>query len=152
LNEELPQNEFDFVHTRWLLHHLPKPELAISQMSSALKPGGWLLLEEVDFFPTRASDSSDYREFMKALTDTVVKASGRDCFWARALPKIVAQTGLQQIGGEEDFSLLQGGSPVAEFFALTAEQMRERMISSGALTEEKLDRALSLLASPDFWA
>jgi SAM-dependent methyltransferase len=147
-----PDGTFDVVHTRWLLHHLPEPDIAIANMVRALRPGGWLLVEEVDFFPVQASDSSDYRDFMVALTDTVVKASGRDCFWARALPQIVARTGLLQIGGEGDFSLLQGGSPVAEFFTLTAEQMRDRLLTSGALTADKLDRALALLVSPDFWA
>ena len=152
LLEPLPEGDFDFVHSRWLLHHLPDPELAISRMVSALRPGGWLLLEEVDFFPVHASESTDYRDFMVALTDTVVKASGRDCFWARALPKILAGSGLKDVGGEGDFSLLQGGSPVAEFFSLTAEQMQGRMLASGALDKDKLDRALALLASPDFWA
>jgi SAM-dependent methyltransferase len=150
--KEPPEGLFDVVHCRWLLHHLPTPDVAIEHMVRALRPGGWLLLEEVDFFPVHASESSDYRDFMVALTDTVVKASGRDCFWARALPRIVAETGLVQIGGEGDFSLLRGGSPVAEFFTLTAEQMRDRMLESGALTADKLDRALRLLASPDFWA
>ena len=94
-------------------------------MVSALRPGGWLLLEEVDFFPVHASENTDYRDFMTALVNTVVKASGRDCFWARALPRVVAEQGLSNVSGEGDFSLLQGGSEIAEFFTLTAEQMRE---------------------------
>ncbi|WP_051661172.1 methyltransferase domain-containing protein [Bosea sp. 117] len=149
--DPLPPAEFDFVHTRWLLHHLPEPERAVRRMVEALKPGGWLLLEEVDFFPVHTSSSGLYRDFMVALTDTVVKASGRDCFWARALPQMVATMGLERVGGEGDFSVIQGGSPVAEFFALTADQMRERMLSSGAMSGERLDEALLLLKSPDFW-
>ena len=147
-----PESGFDFVHSRWLLHHLPKPELAIRRMIDALRPGGWLLLEEVDFFPVHTSTSQLYVDFMVALTGNVVKASGRDCFWARALPGLVAGMGLRQVGGEGDFSVLQGGSPVAEFFSLTAEQMRERIIGSGELSAKRLDEALGLLKSPDFWA
>lgn len=89
---------------------------------------------------------------MVALTDTVVTASGRDCFCARALPQIVSKSGLSSVGGEGDFALIQGGSPMAEFFTLTAEQMRDRMISSGAIDAEGIDSALALLASTDFWA
>jgi hypothetical protein len=48
--------------------------------------------------------------------------------------------------------VLQGGSPIAEFFALTAEQMRERIIESGELSAKQLDAPLELLKSPDFWA
>ena len=148
----VPERDFDLVHTRWLLHHLPEPEIAIRHMIEALRPGGWLLLEEVDFFPVRTSASPEYSDFMAALTGTVVKASGRDCFWARALPGIVAKMGLERVGGEGDFSVIQGGSPTAEFFSLTAEQMRERMIETGAQTGAQIDRAVALLASPDFWA
>jgi SAM-dependent methyltransferase len=152
LADPLPEGVFDFAHTRWLLHHLPDPEIAIRKMVAALKPGGWLLLEEVDFFPVRASSSTAYSEFMAALTGTVVAASGRDCFWARALPGIVATMDLVDVGGEGDFSVIRGGSPTAEFFSLTADQMREAMIERGAQTAEQIDAAKALLASPDFWA
>jgi ubiquinone/menaquinone biosynthesis C-methylase UbiE len=33
-----PESGFDLVHTRWLLHHLPEPEL-IRRMIDALRPG-----------------------------------------------------------------------------------------------------------------
>jgi SAM-dependent methyltransferase len=148
--DSIPDSSFDFVHARWLLHHLPNPELAVRRMIGALRPGGWLLLEEVDFFPVHTSTSQLYTDFMVALTGNVVRASGGDCFWARALPGLVAGTGLQQVGGEGDYSVLQGGSPVAEFFCLTAEQMREQMLAE--LSAERLDEALRLLNSPDFWA
>jgi len=48
---------FDFVHARWLLHDLREPELAIRRMIDALRPGGWSLLEELDFFPVHTSTS-----------------------------------------------------------------------------------------------
>ncbi len=147
-----PEGNFDLVHSRWILHHLREPEIAVRHMISALQPGGWLLLEEVDFFPVHASDNADYRDFMTALVNTVVIASGRDCFWARALPALIEGLGMQNIDGEGDFSLLKGGSEVAEFFALTAEQMREPMLASGAIDAEKLNRALELLSRPTFWA
>ena len=56
------------------------------------------------------------------------------------------------VTGEGGFSLLQGGGEVAEFFVLTAEQMRDRMLESQAIDEAKLGRALALLADPAFWA
>ena len=121
-------------------------------MIEVLRPGGWLLIEEVDFFPVHTSSSKAYSDFMVALTNTVVKAPGCGCFWARALPELVAGMGLLQFGGEGDFSVLQGGSPIAEFFSLTADQMRERMLESGAQSAEQLDHALALLNDPNFWA
>ena len=150
--ESVPEGGFDFVHARWLLHHLAEPKLAICRMIEALRPGGWLLLEEVDFFPVHTSASHVYRGFMDALTATVVSASGRNCFWARALPALVAEMGLRQVAGEGDFAVVRGGSPFAEFLSLTAEQVRDQMIESGRITAERLGEALELLSSADFWA
>ncbi|WP_083335565.1 MULTISPECIES: class I SAM-dependent methyltransferase [unclassified Rhizobium] len=152
LNDPLPETGFDIVHTRWLLHHLPDPEKALRRMVEALCPGGWLLVEEVDFFPVHASPSADYSDFMTALVNTVVKASGRDCFWARALPKTIAGMGLSNVGAEGDYSILQGGSPVAEFFKLTAEQMKERMFDAGTIDPSTFARSMRLLSDPTFWS
>ncbi|HKR47847.1 MAG TPA: class I SAM-dependent methyltransferase [Paraburkholderia sp.] len=149
---EPPGAPFDFVHSRWLLHHLREPEQAIRQMIDALRPGGWLLLEEVDFFPVHASSSTVFREFMVALVNTVVRPSGRDCFWARTLPETVAAMGLEELGGAGEFPVIQGGSPAAEFFELTAVQMRDQLLATGALAAPRLDEALQLLQSPDLWA
>jgi SAM-dependent methyltransferase len=143
---------FDFVHVRWLLHHLADPDLVINRTIGALRPGGWLLIEEVDFFPIHSSASQIYVDFMIALTRNVVSSSGRDCFWARALPSLLAGTNLREVGGEGDFAIVQGGSPIAEFFALTAEQTRERIIQSGDLSAERLDEALECLRCSKFWA
>lgn len=143
---------FDLVHVRWLLHHLPRPELAISRMVDALRPGGWLLVEDVDFFPVDTSSAQLYVDFMRALCRAVVlRASGRDCFWARALPALVAGMELRDIGTEGDVQVIRGGSPLAEFYSLTATQMRERILESRDLGSTQLDEALELLKAPHFW-
>jgi SAM-dependent methyltransferase len=150
--EDLPAGGFHLVHARWLLHHLPQPERVIERMIAAVRPGGWLLLEEVDFFPVQTSTSRLYVDFMLAVTGTAVAASGRDCLWARALPALVAERGLADLGGEGDFAFLRGKSPVAEFFQLTGEQMRDKVISRGAMSADRFDAALALLDDPTFWA
>ena len=48
--------------------------------------------------------------------------------------------------------MLRGGSPIAEFFQVTAAQMRERVIASGALSAQRFDAGVDLLKDPDFWA
>lgn len=44
----LPQRTFDLVHSRLVLHHLPQREKALQNMISALKSGGWILVEDHD--------------------------------------------------------------------------------------------------------
>ena len=46
--DALPGQAFDFVHARLVLMHLPDPQRALAAMVRALKPGGWMLVEEFD--------------------------------------------------------------------------------------------------------
>jgi SAM-dependent methyltransferase len=49
VRDALPEGRFDLIHARAVLVFLPQPEKAIAKMVVALKPGGWLLVEEPDF-------------------------------------------------------------------------------------------------------
>jgi len=150
--DPLPVAKFDLVYARWLLHHLPHPERVVERMMKALRPGGWLLLEEVDFFPLGASSSQVYIDFMTALTKTVVASSGGNSLWARSLPELITKQGLTSLYADAEVAILRGGSPIAEFFQFTAAQMREQVIASGALSAKRFDAGVALLKDPDFWA
>lgn len=43
-----PAGGFDLVHARLLLTHVPARAAALATMVRALRPGGWLLLEDAD--------------------------------------------------------------------------------------------------------
>jgi trans-aconitate methyltransferase len=49
LSDELPEREFDLVHARLVLAWLSDQGRGLQRMLAALKPGGWLLVEELDF-------------------------------------------------------------------------------------------------------
>src|SRR5688572_25531187 len=44
----LPGDAYDLIHARLLLMHLPTREKVLEQMAATLRPGGWLLIEEMD--------------------------------------------------------------------------------------------------------
>src|SRR5690606_36441685 len=46
--DDLEREAYDVIHTRLLLSHLPAHDAALQRMVAALKPGGWLLVEEFD--------------------------------------------------------------------------------------------------------
>ena len=48
LNDDLEEGVYDLVHCRNVLHHVAEPEKAVRRMADALRPGGWLVLEEPD--------------------------------------------------------------------------------------------------------
>ncbi len=48
VSDPLPRDPFDLIHARLVLVHLPEREKVLDRMVAALKPGGWLLVEEFD--------------------------------------------------------------------------------------------------------
>jgi SAM-dependent methyltransferase len=150
--DRFPEAQFDLVHTRWLLHHLPHPEQVVARMVAALRPGGWLLLEEPELFPHPHLRVPALRRLHGRVGGHGSGTFGAELLLARALPALVAGQGLAEVGGAGDSALLRGGSPIAEFFQLTGEQIRDKVLAAGALGAERFEAALALLDDPTFWA
>jgi ubiquinone/menaquinone biosynthesis C-methylase UbiE len=47
-SDPLPEQSFDLIHARLVLIHVPAREQALQRMVTALKPGGWLVIEDFD--------------------------------------------------------------------------------------------------------
>ena len=48
VHDELPAGEFDLVHARLVLLHLPRRHLVLDRLTSCLRPGGRLVVEDFD--------------------------------------------------------------------------------------------------------
>ncbi len=119
-------------------------------MVTAVRPGGWIVLEEPDFSPFLLSSSQTYTAFMSELARVAVAGSGGDCFWARNILGEIGSFGMEEIGAEADQFIVQAGVDWAEFFSLTSQQVRASMTTpEGALTEEAFDAGIALLADPE---
>lgn len=47
-SDPLPEKTFDLAHARLVLSHLPERRQVLQRMIAALKPGGWIVIEDVD--------------------------------------------------------------------------------------------------------
>jgi ubiquinone/menaquinone biosynthesis C-methylase UbiE len=45
----LEEDYFDVAHARAVIEHIPEREIALERMIASLRPGGWLVIEDVDF-------------------------------------------------------------------------------------------------------
>src|SRR5947208_12241052 len=54
--EPLDENTFDLVHSRDVLEHIPEREAVLDKMVAAVKPGGWLVAEDVDCMSALRAD------------------------------------------------------------------------------------------------
>ena len=89
--DPLPDTAFDLIHTRLVLIHVPQREATIARLASALKPGGWLVVEDYDTmlidraFPCAvADDAAIARKCFRALR-TLMELRGMDMSWGRSL-------------------------------------------------------------------
>ena len=146
--EPLPEGAFDLIHTRSLLIHLPDRNRIVGQLAAALRPGGWLLLEESDFYPIESVAAPEYRDAWRAINE-VLAAAGMETDWAHTLPARLAARGLVDVAAEAEVQMFPGASPMAEMMQLTFAQV-EGLVTSAA-GRQAIRAATAALADPTRW-
>jgi SAM-dependent methyltransferase len=153
VNEPLGAREFDFIHARLVLEHIPERDAVLRKLVHALRPNGWLLVESVDY--VSAIPVSDLGAAEHARSQSVrlheFEAAGIKFDFGRHLPHLMRAAGLSDIGNEGRVSVMEGGSPGALWFKLSMEQLRPRLVGAGKLTDIEIDRMLELFVDPN-WA
>jgi ubiquinone/menaquinone biosynthesis C-methylase UbiE len=154
--DPIPSQTFDLVHARLVLVHLPAREQALQQMVTALKPGGWLVLEDYDVtLMDRSSTTTDataaalYQK-MHAAQDRLMEARGVDLTWGRSLYRRLRAHGLANVGMEGYVVVWEGRSPGARLKHANFEQIREEAVNAGFITNQEVAQVLTLLDDPDF--
>jgi 2-polyprenyl-3-methyl-5-hydroxy-6-metoxy-1,4-benzoquinol methylase len=153
VSELLSESEFDLVHARLVLEHLRERDEVLRKLVLALKPGGWLLVESVDYASAIAISEFGAREHLHSQTVrlSAFEASGVDVNYGRKLPRALRELGLADIGNEGRVFVVEGRSPGARWFELSMRQLRGRLVGEGRLSDAEVDCMLELFANPD-WA
>ncbi len=124
VTDELPEAEFDLIHSRAVLLHIPQRDEVLWRLIRALRPGGVLLLEEIDVTAAfEAPDSLFVRTIHTAWSRII--AGGADIFWAAKVPGLLEAAGLVDVGSHRDLMTFTGASPMAEFHRITWTQLLE---------------------------
>jgi SAM-dependent methyltransferase len=140
----LPTGEFDLVHTRNLLMHLDRRDQVLRKVADMLRPGGAMVLEEADGFPTAAATSDVFRRAFTPLTSRWT--------WARHLPQLVSALGLCDTEVFVETEMLQGGSPLAAFWHHTLRSARDLLLAGDTPpAADDIDQTLALLGDPTFF-
>jgi len=151
--DALPEGRFDLVHTRLVLMHLRDRMRVMQSLVSALKPGGWLLVEEFDALSLRSDPSVNPAESafatLKAMHQ-VLADHGVDLRCGRLLSGRQRRFGLQDIGSEGRIFMWQGGSIGADLMSANIEQLRDEILTSGLISEPQLEQDLQGLGRDDF--
>lgn len=145
----LPGTGYDLIHARLLLVHLPTREKLLEEMAAALRPGGWLLVEDLDIFPLGALAEGLYAEVWKAVC-SAFETGNMATTWSRQLPDLFDRVGLGDVEPICHVPVYRGGTPYAEVSTASITQMRPLVLAAGA-TEAQLDDFARLLDDRTQW-
>lgn len=154
LADELPKGEFDLVHARLLLAWLADREQALRRMVAALKPGGCLLVEEMDFHsiaPVAGLDPGTRALFARVLDAhhaVLAEQHAFDPFCGREVAGALSAAGLSGVECEGRVSVWRGSEAGGTVWQLTLIQLREQLIASGRVSASDVDRMIELCDDP----
>jgi SAM-dependent methyltransferase len=156
LERDFEPGHYDVVHCRALLMHLSSPDLAIRRMAAAVRPGGWLLMEEADFGAWGAVDpdypgATAFDRATRAVWDTLHRLEVMDVRFGRRLSTLVEQLGWQEADHDARLRVSHGADPVGRFWAVTLSSMRSSpLLDAAAITPGELATTLELLDDRSF--
>ncbi|WP_190822976.1 class I SAM-dependent methyltransferase [Saccharopolyspora pogona] len=154
VHDELPESEFDLIHARLVLLHLPQRREVLDRLITALKPGGWLVLEEFDCEWTPVLAASDpgaislFEKVHSRLMHLLINA-GADLVWARKAHAAMSEAGLEEVSSTTYAESWTGGGVGTRLHRVNSEQVEAQLIDGGVAPEE-LRAFWSLLEDPRF--
>lgn len=140
--------EFDLVHARLVLLHIPERDQALRRMVAALRPGGVLLVEDYDIqmqtmlCPDAYGPDQQLANRVKDAFRALLFSRGVDPTFGRRLPRILREHGLVDVVADGYFPLALPA--VNELERANTVQVRDGLVAQG-ITDREIDRFLSLL-------
>jgi len=154
--DPLPEQAFDLIHARLVLLHVPQRQQALDKLIAALKPRGWLVIEDFDgrvidrTIPV--SDAAAAAIFKRAGGALVrlMEERGFEVEWGRGLYSRLKAAGLTEVGTEGHMAVWERGSLGTSLDTANFAQVRTEAVAKGLITDAEIDAVLARLDAPDF--
>jgi ubiquinone/menaquinone biosynthesis C-methylase UbiE len=156
LKDGLEIGQYDLVHCRGVLMHLSEPEKGLKKMAEAVRPGGWLVIEEFDYGSSLVTDVTNpsavlLASTLRALYEFLRKRGTVDPYFGRRLRGLIEQLGFIDVDQEGWTRMNRGGESIARFGIATLHVAVKPMIAAGLLTQEQFDSVQRLYLDPTFY-
>jgi len=159
VTDALDEAAFDLIHARAVLVHLPDREQVLKRLVAALRPDGWLLIEDVDFGGATASMLAQYvsapppaqaaMERIYLAFAEVFAANGAEPTYGSRLTGTLAEAGLAHVAAELHAPVVSGGSE--QWTRGSAQQLAERLVATGVTTAADIWWFLAATAEPGMY-
>jgi SAM-dependent methyltransferase len=97
ITQDEPEQEFNLVHARFILTHLPDPLGALRRMRQALKPGGAVVVEDIDFRGYFCEPECPAMWRYVALYTETCRRKGGDANIGPRLPALLTEAGFENV-------------------------------------------------------
>jgi SAM-dependent methyltransferase len=152
------EDGFDIAHARMLLENVPGRLDVLHKLIEALRPGGWILVEDLDtsaygrlapshqlFHPRRLG--TVFGRGFRAVRH--LAASGQvDQDFGRNLPLHLVNAGLDHVDAEVCSRLVRGGTPRAIYTALGARQVAGAVVATGRVSQADWEYLIETFEAP----
>jgi SAM-dependent methyltransferase len=154
--DPLAPASFDLIHARAVLEHLPEREHVLARLVQALKPDGWLVVEDTDFGGAAAATLPRYwvpstwaglAERMYLAAEAVLATRGAEATFGARLPAALTAAGLEDVLAEVHAPLVRGGTS-SDWMRLTIDQLRHGLVASGYVSAAEVEQFLESSANP----
>lgn len=149
--DPLPAGEFDLIHARLLLVHLPRRAEVLASLVEALRPGGWLVIEDADTAlqplacPDEFGPEQRLANRVQAAFRSLLASRGADLAFGRTLPRLLREAGLDDVRADGFFPF---STPVRQVLqAATVRQVRDGLLAAGQVSEAEIEQHLADLAT-----
>ncbi|MEU2791729.1 methyltransferase domain-containing protein [Streptomyces sp. NPDC007100] len=146
-----PGGPFDLIHARLVLVHVADRDKALRSMVEALRPGGWLVLEDGDpalqplICPDECGAEQELANRLRSGFRELLRQRGADLSYGRKLPRLLREAGLVDVEADAYFPISSPACTVLE--KATVHQVRDRLVAAGLATDEEVDRHLANVAA-----
>ncbi|MDG4800694.1 methyltransferase domain-containing protein [Micromonospora sp. WMMD980] len=144
---------FDLVHARLVLVHVPDRARALATMVAALRPGGWLLVEDADteLQPLACLDevgpAQQRANTLRRAVRELMTRRGADMRFGRTLPGALRAAGLVDVAASGWFPV--GGLACDRLEAATVRMVRADLLAAGLTGDAEIDAHLAAVDAGD---
>jgi len=133
---------FDLIYARFLLSHLGEPENVLARMRQLARPGGRIVVEDIDMSGSYWHPHDPAHARFAELYTTAVRRGGGDADLGRRLPAVARAAGLTDIHCNV-FQLVHAGGSHKHLTAVTMDRIRPAVLRHGLATDQEIDSILT---------
>lgn len=149
VEDPLPDERFDLIHTRLVLEHLPGRDRVLDRLREALAPGGWLLVEDYDWTGYGIDPAMGAAQRVSEAVIGLMVEAGFDPYLGRRLLRELRDRGLVQTGSEGRTVVMGVEHPGTAFYRLSVTALRDAVIARGAVTADDVGATLAEMDQTD---